>query len=608
MTKPRRAGRNKNRFAELKLGVIALLAYPLIAGCANLQKREEKTAYREVCPQVYIEKVEEDGDVSFNDVERRLLCGDKDDKARIGEEWKVIPLAQAKFHMQAFLQDRAYYRPKFEERDGKLYVRLGEPTRVAAIRVEGAPPALDIGRRREILGARMTPAVLDEVEQWVIGRMHALGYACPQVSSQAQASTGEIRLQVLPGEILNVTSVVEEPIPGVEAGSFRRYDAFLLGKPFQGDFVRLTERRLVSESVVQSAHFEARCTPQGVQLRQETMPGLPRILTFRFGASTEEIPRVEVRWRNTRLGSSASLLDVTLLGSPRQQGLQGVFTWYGFPSDRRLYIRPSVELRHENEQYFESLSANARVAPGRTWDLPSIGGYVDLGPSLDLVRTLRGEGQPDALFLGLQGEIRAQTHYFEFYRNSPRAGFNSTLRFNLNSRKVLSDISAQRLEWYGETLWNYRQYDPPLWILGGRWGLGTTMSGESLASAEGLPATFRQYLGGIQDLRGFGRQELPGPTGALSAAFASVEIRAGILRFLPSGLQPLAFTDFGALGREEWSLDSPLYWSPGAGFRWETPFGVFRTTAAHGFQSGGAADRAQDFTHWQFYLSYGEEF
>jgi translocation and assembly module TamA len=219
------------------------------------------------------------------------------------------------------------------------------------------------------------------------------------------------------------------------------------------------------------------------------------------------------------------------------------------------------------------------------------------------VGTLRGDGPRSTQFLALDGEIRWLSHAFEFYRTDPRTGFSAEFKSSLNSQQLGSSLSAQRMRLGFESLWNVQDYDPPLWVFGIRGGAALTLTDDRLGPGTALPPTFRQYLGGSADLRGFGRQELPGPAGGLSAAFASLELRwAGAWA---GSLQPLVFLDIGATGSEPWHLASPLFWSPGLGLRWASPVGTVRSSLAHGLVAG-AHDAA--ISHFQFYLSLGEEF
>jgi outer membrane translocation and assembly module TamA len=175
----------------------------------------------------------------------------------------------------------------------------------------------------------------------------------------------------------------------------------------------------------------------------------------------------------------------------------------------------------------------------------------------------------------LGGEFRLTDHYYEFYRSSPREGFDIRAEVNLTEKDVLSSVSGNLFRIGFEKLWNLSNWDPPSIVIGLRGRLGTTLTGENLSDVR-LPTDFRHFLGGSTDMRGFGLRELPGVNGALTAIYFGVESR--FLDLLPIGLQPFVFVDGAVFGQEPAALDGPIFYSPGVGIRWQTQFGVVRTT------------------------------
>jgi translocation and assembly module TamA len=229
-----------------------------------------------------------------------------------------------------------------------------------------------------------------------------------------------------------------------------------------------------------------------------------------------------------------------------------------------------------------------------------LGATLLIGPNLELVRTFRGQGPTDSHFLSLEGRLDVKTHDFEFFQTNPQSGFDATLTSNISNVDLYSQVTVQRYRIQAQGLWNFNNYDPPLLILGLRMGAATLLTSERPGLASRLPPNYLEYLGGSVDLRGFSRKELPkSGFGALTSFYTDFEVRMG--RELPLGLEPFAFIDVGMLGSAPLTFDNPIYWSPGFGIRWSSSFGVFRTTLAHGF-AGNAPG------HYQFFLSYGEEF
>src|SRR5690606_34926895 len=149
----------------------------------------------------------------------------------------------------------------FREENGALIATLGPVTRVGEVMAHGAPPELRLERRRKVRGALLTPRVLDELEGWVRTELQSFGYACPEVSSQADPETGRIVLRRRPGGRMSFVEVREEPIAGVEPWTLRRHDAFRLGDEYDGRWVAVTENRVTALDVVQSITLSTACEP-----------------------------------------------------------------------------------------------------------------------------------------------------------------------------------------------------------------------------------------------------------------------------------------------------------------------------------------------------------
>jgi len=332
------------------------------------------------------------------------------------------------------------------------------------------------------------------------------------------------------------------------------------------------------------------------------VPGAPRILSFGAGIDTEGIVRSKASWKNARLGRLGSLLDLTAMGSFRTQSLSTTSDWYFLPEVSRKYISSTVELKHENQPQYHTLSVIGQVGFATTFDSRTAGGSLFVGPSMNFVRDYSLAGPYNAKFLFLESRLAIRSHDFEYFASNPNTGYNLNFIADLSHPEVLTDTSAQRFNVNGEFLWNLKNYDPPLAVFAVRAGFGTLFVSDSPFSSRLLPGNFYQYLGGSVDLRGFSLKELPRnqSSGARTSGFAGFEAR--LANTIPYGIEPFAFFDIGALGDQPMSFDLPIYTSPGIGVRWKTPIGTFRTTLAHGFSGDSQKD------HWQPYLSFGEEF
>ncbi len=548
--------------------------------------------------------------IDLTDTEKRLVCGSPPGDVEQSDAWTRIPYAQAQYNLKNFLQDRGYHRAVFKRDEpvkGKNTVEIGEPTRVTSLVSDGAPESLHLERRRKVIGEPLTPKLLGDVEKWSFEQLQANGYACPTIKTTGDPGTGAIVVSVEAGLAQELERLIEVPVSGLEPGVVRRHDAALIGRPFNGNWMELSNRRMVSEDVVESAHFVYGCEAEGVVAKQQVVAGLPRLLLFGVGINTEGVLLAKASWKNARLGKMGSSSLVTVLASSKLQKIETSVHWYLLDQPSRYYLRPLVELKHQNEEFFESMSSQFEVAPAGTWDNQELHADFSLGPNFEAIRTLRGTGSRDTHFLSLGGQAHLKSHDFEFYQNSPRTGFQLSSQLYVNDEAILSDADAERAELRGAFLWNLKDLDPPLLVLGIRGGVGTILTADRPGTGNRLPASFMQFLGGSSDLRGFARKRLPGPDGALTFAFLDFEARVGSV--LPWGFDPFIFLDLGETGATPLGLGSPLYWSPGFGLRWQSPIGVLRTTLARGYPEnplGGRAEDAPGGLH--FYLSFGEEF
>lgn len=513
--------------------------------------------------------------------------------------------------MTTYLQDSGYFRPRFKEEGDTMYVAPGPMSHIKSVVYEGAPRRIKVHQRRHVKGRVLTPKVLNEIEKWTVSRLESRGYPCPKVKSRANAETGEVVVEIVPGPRQRVVTIKEQPVLHMNPGVPRRFDAFRIDKWYNRDLLTLTSRRIQTDGLLQSTYFTASCEGQGqdegggVVLEQKNFAGRPRIVSVGFGANTEGLVLVKASWKHTRLEDNASLFQVDGLASYKQQQVNISAGLYPFQPTSRWHIMPLGSVDHERESQFHFLSSNAGVAAAGSWDNQKIGAVFRVGPNFNLVDNFRGTETGLTKFLSLQSRVDLMSHGFEYYLTRPRTGFQVGLAVDLNNKNLLSDVTAQRVTLDGHYLYNLLGYDPPLLVFGVRGGLYNTFTKGSAATVSKLPPSYKYYLGGSPDLRGWGRRELPSEDGAFSAAYVSAEVRLGEL--LPGGFQPFVFTDAGIFGDQALRYQGPVYWSPGVGLRWESPIGMFRGTAARGLKSGGNQAGTKD-PHWQYYVSFGEEF
>lgn len=548
-------------------------------------------------------KLEGDEIIKFNANEIKLICGDPEVYT-----WSTIPRSQALYNIRNFLQDRGYFYPEFEEKDGVTTVHMGVKTKVSEIIPTGSyPESLKIGRRRGAKNNALTPSLISSLDEWATAQLANSGYPCADVGVTADASSGKVTLHIEPGQDEVFPEISQEPMKEIDARILKRYYAFKEGNPYNQKLLTLTSRRTETNGIVQSTYFVPQCTPEGITVQQKSSAGRPRLFIFGVGADTEEIVKGKISWKHSRLGKKASSIKVEATGSYRKQALTTTSKWYIFNKPTRWHLEPNISFERRYERHYDYISADIGLFPAVTWDGQYIRMILNFGPEVTLKRTFRGAHPGITKFLSGVANLSIISHDYEFYDYDPKNGFTLNFSANLNSRDALSSVTAQQMEMSGEWLLNLGNLDPPLIILGLRGGAGTTITEKGSPYFNNLPPDFLYYLGGSRDLRGFKREELP-PTyrGALTAAAASVEAR--LVNTLPFGLQPIAFVDIGALGSNSLGLDYPVYWSPGFGARLYSFIGVFRATVAHGFMIGNNDPGNNKAKHWQFYFSYGEEF
>lgn len=532
--------------------------------------------------------------VSFSDNEKSLVCG--------GGTWGAVPESQARYHLNVFLQARGYHSPTFESTPEGLLVKPGERQR--ASRVEFVGDAHGLSRRKvwTAAGEPLTPDLLDSVEAASVAHLKGEGFPCPAVEAEADPATGVIRAKIDAGKRLSILRVEEDPESTFPKGLFRRYDAFGPGDPFDPTALLLTSERIIREGTLESHYLTTECTEEGVIVRERVIAGPPRIVRLGFGLNTERLFMLRVGWQNTRLGTKASSLDLSAMLSRQEQELRALLAVRPFAPGSRFELRTLVSGKRQDEIPFEEVAGRVQVAPSYHWDAGKVGFRVTAGPTVNLVHTIRGAVPGEKRFVTWDGELGLISHSLELTPKSPIQGVQAAVSVAAAEKATLSPFSATRFGLATRALWNVGGFRPPKFIFGLRAEASTTFLSDP--SERGLlTSRFLHYLGGTANLRGFARNEIPGGGGALSSIYLGAEMR--FPSFLPWGLEPLLFFDSGAIGPGSLDLRAPVALSPGGGIRWESPIGTFRVTAARGFFAGGPGPVSP---HFQFYLSYGEEF
>lgn len=573
------------RTATLLLG-----AFPLFAGSTAVAKDAS------MCPGVVFTGAK----IVLSAVERRLVCGDQDSEA-----WKDVPRAQARRLLKTFLQQRAYHHPVFTVENGRLVVDPGKITAIKHLEGDNFPRGIDLSKRRRIVGAPLTPAMLDKVKGALVGELQNRGYACPDVEISASARTGELRARFL-GGLTHIADPIEEPvIGGIDPGIFRRFEAFKRDLPLDRRLLTLTSNRVVSEALFLNSSYDVTCGTEGVRIVHRVASAPPRLIRLGIGIDTEGLARFRARWNHSRIGWRASDAEATLFVSKREQSFEAQMRSYLGPSSR-LYLLPHAVAARSDEPRFETVSSEISLAPAFTWDDQALHLELRAGPALEYADTRRGIGPQNSYFQSFKTHVEVTSHLFEYYLREPRNGFRAELDTASRVSELNSSLTAHRARLGMEKLWNVGAFEPPLIVLGLRGWAGTTIVADREAALPQLPPAMRFFIGGDADFRGVGPGELGDESGFLSGVYQGLELRAGDL--LPYNLQPLVFLDAAMAGRDSLHLDADVYYAPGFGARWSTFIGAFRATFARSLLWRRDPATTTGRRHWQFFFSYGREF
>lgn len=591
LSKPRLNSRSITRFLAVAAAALVLAG---LAGCA--------TAKKSACDG----KIHFEGKsgFQFNENEDLLLCGDSNSDA---DGWKNIPFSQREYMIRSYLKTRGYHHTSVRFEDDQLFVDPGVKSRIHHVEFKGAPPQFFevgyVGWR----GALLQSASLDDIEGWTNRRLHEVGYPCARVTLVANSDTEQVVVTIDPGkpEVFPIPTY-DESRPFSEA-VMRRYDAFQLDDWYDERLTNLTSSRMAQDGVVFKSYFAPDCVSHPFSLKHRVAVGEPRLLRLGVGASTEELIFFKGSWRNTRLGSGASKFYVDAYASKLRQSIQVGTDWYFSSLLPRWYLQPIALAERVDERYQEYFTTSVSPLLANRSDFSAGTLESKFGPGISYEHTFDGLVSGGKSFYRLESEFRFSDFPFQIYAGDPRQGYSLLFASTtiLKNRYTTAGVHRFRIE--GTGLINLGNYDPPQVILGTRFGVRSVVVPPDSSLRDNLPSDFYSFLGGEQNIRGFGRQELPlGRKGALSSAYVGLEARFPAL--LPKGFDPLLFTDYAWLGDGNFGFDSTLFFSPGLGLRYLSPIGAIRTTVARGWVLGPNPPSSEEAEHMQIFLSLGREF
>jgi translocation and assembly module TamA len=543
--------------------------------------------------------------IRFRAEELFFLCGSGESTA-----WGDIPLEQARFHMGAFLQQRGFhfFSSSIDFDRKVLRVNTGPRVVVSGLQITN-DTKVPLRRLRRPLGKAMTPDRLDQTQSWIRRELAMNGFPCAQVRVRGELETGLIHLDIQSNRYRRILKVIQSDPVGLEPGILSRYYAFQEGESYRSIPVELSSRRVESDGIVQDHRWNLRCEdPDHIILEENLLVGKPRVLSLALGIDTEEYLSGMIGWKSVRLGKRASSLDFQGRASfLRQMGLI-VSNWYPFSDPRRPLIRTALQVERRAESRYASLDSELSIRSVWSRDFLGYSLRFEVGPSLADSRALGSPLPPPSQYLSLDAGLRWMSHPFEFYLSNPQEGYRFDVRGKFLDGRLLSPFRAGVIEVAAQSLFEPFHSDPRILIVGFRAQYITSSSSFSKAERSKLPIRFRQYLGGEQSVRGFSRLELPFDERVMmSSVHGGIELRSDY-PFHPR-VQPFVFFDAGLLGEESFQIETPVYFSPGGGLRWQSPIGSIRGTLAHGFVAGEKdREKKEKLSHWQWFLSLGREF
>jgi len=550
---------------------------------------------RKVCNDLFIEGKK----VNFTESEQKLICGDSTNPA-----WNSIPRPQVVFHLKAFLLERGYFNPSVKEEPNSVLVTLGPRVDVEKFVVHDWPADLEAFHERRYKGLPLMPDSLDEIESGATLQLKGNGYPCAEIKSEAFPFEKTVHLYVKSGSRQVFPDPITIPVEDIDARTLSRFEAFSPGELYDSKLLELTERRIRNSGLVQDASYYPECdSAETFSIKHKTITGKTRFFSIGAGFDTEQLAIAKAKISLNRLTQKGSSLESEAFGSFRVQSLTNSAKFHLWPPESRTHLYSDFIVEHKNEKQYDTLTLTAGAGVATSFEMSRSKLDVRLGPKGEYIKLYRGEGPDETRNISLEFSAFLTSHRFEYYVNSPQEGYRLGLNVESTARELGSTFSATRYKASAEALWNLYDNQALDLILGMRGFLSSTHSHDSKVSNIDIPPSYKNYLGGSRDLRGFGRETLPnGSSGAMSAAYLGTELRFARFAFL----EPLLFADAGALADESMNFEEPYYVSPGIGLRWPLTFGTLRGTAAYGWTVGGPPETEKSDP--QFFLSFGEEF
>ncbi len=505
-------------------------------------------------------------DPGFSESELRWLCGDPRSEA-----YKKIPPYQAEFHVRAFLERRGYTRAETRIENGVLHVKPGDPVTLESFEMHPSDPELEKMASR-FRGQVLRPALLNSIEQALQRRLLESGYSCATI--RTQATTSHLRIDVERGPSRSFGALQLETVTGLRPEAFVRFRPFKSQDTYDIRLLELYEKRLLRQNVVQGTYFQETCKGGPHPIEQSFLVGPPRTLRFGVGIDTENGPLVQASWRNHRFSDMASQLSLMVQASLSQQNISGRAELFVWPDKPRLALEPQARLSRIRTDTLTEITNTTGVEVARSWDPQGFRAFVSAGPAFvtNWFSTRSDEAFRSQTSVALLARTELRSNAYEIFDLHPQDGSLTTLSAEYRDPTLGFSERTLKLSWDG-------RWVRPLGFCGRGRCVGALRSSASNTwtsadSLDDLPPSLKTYLGGYDNLRGFGLRTLPenNGRGALTSLTGALELRG--VDIFARNFEPFVFYDVGALGNETLSLDQPLYSAVGVGMRWHSPLGL----------------------------------
>lgn len=550
-------------------------------------------AKEKVCKSVVIHSGE-DEEIKLTETEKLLVCGDSKNPG-----YETIPPYQASYFLTGFLQSRAYLDPKFETKDEILHVYPGKINRIKKIQVISQDKKVKEKIKKEIkhvyLNKPITPSMLSDMESRAKDVLAENGYPCGDVKSMVGSLNNRVELTLLPDKYYVFGVVEKEKIKGLRDNALDRYYPYKTGDTYNKKLLKLNEKRLFRADVMQGTYYLDNCADKerkDLELSQYFILGPPRTIRFGVGASTELGPMVRFRWSNNRYKSMASLLSASLEASFRNQKINLSADSFFWKNKSRQSLYSQFEIVRDSQIDYEQ--SVIRLKPHMKWSHDRLKHYqvYTLGPTFE-TGTYHSKVNPNTNTysnVAIEGDMQWMSHTYEFYNFHPQEGDIFGVGFDYRNPALgFSDELLKLSATYAEL----RRL--------GHWGRGDVIGGIRINAANtwvsdnvslrSLPPSVKFYGGGSDDIRGFLLNTLPDNNGLGALTKVSLKLELRRTHLMIETVEAFSFVDFGKFGEKSWFLDERLWYSPGIGLRWLSPFGMVQGYVARGLATVPSEDQ-----------------